>query len=284
MKNSSFLKTLDWEIETRELLLGNSAAARKKVIVRSDSSEVIGLVGQGYSPVHNGTLMKIASAIENTGKFDLDGFAEHKNGSVIQCFLSNKNIYLNINGHRVFESMVITNSHNGTTKFSIWSQTRMERCGNIYSRPLKVYSRKLLQPVDASKVNVEEIISVYMNKKEKMYSDFDGMDKIRVSSAIVSKLITEIYRMLNNDSRVPKENEWQRIPSMKLLKDSIDKEMAALGNNLFGLFNGVTWYTSHEMRNSDSTWSRFNGTAAEINQKAFRFCNNLKHIHLKDNN
>jgi hypothetical protein len=52
--------------------------------------------------------------------------------------------------------------------------------------------------------------------------------------------------------------------------------MKDLGNNAFGLFNGVTWYTTHEMRTSDLVTSQISGTANLINQKAFRFCNNLK--------
>jgi hypothetical protein len=52
--------------------------------------------------------------------------------------------------------------------------------------------------------------------------------------------------------------------------------MKDLGNTAFGLFNGVTWYTTHEMRNSVAKQSMINGTASRINQKAFRFCSNLK--------
>ena len=275
MKKTDYAKTLNWEIETKDLALGNSRHARKKIISRSDNGQVLGIVGIKYEPVHNATLLKIAQAIAATDKFELEGFEEHKGGNHILCYLSKKNVYLNINGHRMYESMVISNSHNGSTRFCISSQTRMKRCGNLYSRPLKVYSKKHLASIEFKPSDVEEIIQTYLLKKEKMYSDFDGMDKIKVNPSIVHKLITEIHRMLSNDSRVPKENEWVNIPSMKLLKLSIDREMSALGNNLFGLFNGVTWYTSHEMRNSHSGWSRFNGTAAEINQKAFRFCNNI---------
>ena len=283
MKKLELAKAINWDIKTEPVLFGNNLSSGKKAITRNDNGEVLGIVGINYSPVSNQTIMQIANAIAATGHFEVEGYAEYNQGRIIQCFLSNKNVYLNINGHKVFESMIISNSHDGTTRLSIAGQTRMARCGNLYSRPLKVFSKKHIAPLSEGEINVNDIIKAYQSKKDKMYSDFDGMDQVKVTPAIVNKLIMEIHRMLNNDSRQPKDNEWMKAPSMRLLKESIDREMTDLGNNVFGLFNGVTWYTSHEMRNHDSELGRLNGTAGLINQKAFRFCNNLKNAHLKIN-
>jgi hypothetical protein len=278
---TAFKKQIDWEIKCEPVLIGHQKQSNKKAIFRNDNGKLLGFVGKGYSPIHNQTLTEIALAIEASGQFELDGFIEHKEGRMIYCFLSNKNIYLNVNGHKVFEQMILSNSHDGTRRFTISSQTAMERCGNKYAQPLEVFSKKHTQPIDSSKINIEQMIKMYQDKKDKMYAALDGMDSIPVSDSLVEKLIKEIHSMLSVDSSVLKENNWIKKPSMQNLKESIKKEMNALGNNLFGLFNGVTWYTSHEMRNCESEHSRLNGKAADINQKAFRFCNNLKNHYNK---
>jgi hypothetical protein len=122
----------------------------------------------------------------------------------------------------------------------------------------------------------KNIIRNYKAKKGILYESFDGMETVRVDESIILKLIKEIYAMLNNDSKSIKQKDWTKSPSMLNLRKCIDLEMKDLGNNAFGLFNGVTWYTSHEMRSKEGNYSQINGHANLINQKAFRFCNNLK--------
>jgi hypothetical protein len=101
------------------------------------------------------------------------------------------------------------------------------------------------------------------------------MESVRVDENVITRLIKEVHVMLATDSKAIKQKDWTSSPSMLTLRKSIDREMKDLGNNAFGLFNGVTWYTTHEMRTSDLVTSQISGTANLINQKAFRFCNNL---------
>ena len=104
------------------------------------------------------------------------------------------------------------------------------------------------------------------------------MESVRVDQSVINRLVTDIHKMLDTDSSLLNKENWGWSPSMKVLRQSIEKEMKDIGNNAFGLFNGVTWYTSHEMRNAESVAGRMSGTANQINQKAYRFCNNLKRV------
>ena len=94
--------------------------------------------------------------------------------------------------------------------------------------------------------------------------------------SIIEKLIKEVQIMLNYDSRVTDKNEQKESLSMLTLRNSINREIKDLGSNAFALFNGVTWYTTHNMRTRNSLNSQINGTANLINQKAYRFCIGLK--------
>jgi hypothetical protein len=53
---------------------------------------------------------------------------------------------------------------------------------------------------------------------------------------------------------------------------SIDKETLALGDNLFGLLNGITHYTTHVKKVKETTFGNALGTLSRINQDAFQFC------------
>jgi len=276
MKSNNANKNLNWEIKVEPIQASNGISIGKKVIMRSDNNKILGVVGENYKPVLNSTMQDLADKISESGEFELEGFNEYYEGKVIHCFLRNTNSYLSMNGHLVHERMGISNSHDGSKRFSIFTYTAMERCGNVYADYLNVFSKKHLSNINFDSHEVEELLRKYKSKKDVIYTSFDGMDKIKVDSGIIEKLITDVHSMLSKDSSVPKSKDWRESPSMQLLLESINIEMGHLGNNLFGLFNGVTYYTSHQMRNSDSDLSKINGTAHMINQKAYRFCNNIK--------
>lgn len=268
--------TLNWDIRLEPVTINNTIDTGKKAIIRNDNQRLLGIVGKQYEPVSNYQLMEFTHALTKSGEFELQGFDELNDGKVILAFLKNTNPNLKINGCLNEEYMFVGNSFDGTKRFHIGTASNLVRCANQFSSTLKVFSKKHTSFMDINDTIAQNIISNYKAKKGILYESFDGMETVRVDESVITKLIKEVHLMLATDSKVIKQKDWTSSPSMLTLRKSIDKEMRDLGNNAFGLFNGVTWYTTHEMRTSDLVTSQISGTANLINQKAFRFCNNLK--------
>ena len=267
---------IDWDICTSPLIINDSIDSKKQAILRNDNNQLLGIVGKDYCPLSNTQLMEFTDALTKTGEFELKGFDELNDGKIILAFLKNTNPNLKINGCLNEEYMFIGNSFDGTKRFHIGTTSSLARCSNQFASTLKVFSKKHTSFFDTNETMIKNIIKNYKTKKATLYESFDGMETVRVDESIILKLIKEIYAMLNNDSKSIKQKDWTKSPSMLNLRKCIDLEMKDLGNNAFGLFNGVTWYTSHEMRSKEGNYSQINGHANLINQKAFRFCNNLK--------
>lgn len=267
---------IDWDICTSPLIINDSIDSKKQAILRNDNNQLLGIVGKDYCPLSNTQLMEFTDALTKTGEFELQGFDELNDGKVILAFLKNTNPNLKINGCLNEEYMFIGNSFDGTKRFHIGTTSSLARCSNQFASTLKVFSKKHTSFFDTNETMIKNIIKNYKTKKAILYESFDGMETVRVDESIILKLIKEIYAMLNNDSKSIKQKDWTKSPSMLNLRKCIDLEMKDLGNNAFGLFNGVTWFTSHEMRSKEGNYSQINGHANLINQKAFRFCNNLK--------
>lgn len=267
---------IDWDICTSPLIINDSIDSKKQAILRNDNNQLLGIVGKDYCPLSNTQLMEFTDALTKTGEFELKGFDELNDGKIILAFLKNTNPNLKINGCLNEEYMFIGNSFDGTKRFHIGTTSSLARCSNQFASTLKVFSKKHTSFFDTNEAMIKNIIKNYKTKKATLYESFDGMETVRVDESTILKLIKEIYAMLNNDSKSIKQKDWTKSPSMLNLRKCIDLEMKDLGNNAFGLFNGVTWYTSHEMRSKEGNYSQINGHANLINQKAFRFCNNLK--------
>lgn len=268
--------TLNWDIRMEPVIVNNSFDTGKKAIIRNDNDQMLSIVGKQYEPITNHQLMHFTEVLTKSGEFELKGFDELNDGKIVLAFLKNTNPYLKINGCLNEEYMFIGNSFDGTKPFHIGTASNLLRCSNQFTATLKVFSKKHTSYIDISETVAQNIIKTYKAKKGILYESFDGMESIRVDENAVNRLIKEIHMMLSSDSKAIKQKDWTASPSMLTLRKSIDREMKDLGNNAFGLFNGVTWYTTHELRTADPVSSQINGTANLINQKAFRFCNNLK--------
>lgn len=274
---------LNWDIRLEPVILNKSFDTGKKAIIRNDTNQLLSIVGKHYEPVTNSQLMHFTDALTKSGEFELKGFDELNDGKIVMAFLKNTNPNLKINGCLNDEYMFVGNSFDGTKRFHIGTASNLIRCSNQWSATLKVFNKKHTSYMDINDTIAQDIIRNYKAKKGILYESFDGMESVRVDESVITRLIKEVHLMLATDSKAIKQKDWTSSPSMVTLRKSIDREMRDLGNNAFGLFNGVTWYTSHEMRTSDSVNSQISGTANLINQKAFRFCNNLKRNNSQSN-
>ena len=273
---TNLLPTLNWDIRTESVNISSMFDTGKKAIIRTDNNNLLSIVGKDYCPVTNAQLMNFTEALTRTGEFELKGFDELNDGKTILAFLQNKNPNLRINGCAMKEYMFIGNTHDGTKALTIGTANSLIRCSNQFYSTLKVYRKKHTSPFEFNQLEILQIIKNYKLKKNQVYDAFDGMESVRVDQRVINRLVVDIHKMLETDSSLIKKENLGWSPSMQVLRRSIDKEMKDLGNNAFGLFNGVTWYTSHEMRNAESVSGRMSGTANRINQKAYRFCTNLK--------
>lgn len=281
--NTQLKPSLDWDIHEEPILINDSIYTGKKAIFRNDTNALLGVVGRNYESITNQQLMDFTSALAETGEFILKGFDEINHGKIILAFLQNTNPNLTINGCKNEEYLFIGNSFDGTKRFHIGTASNLVRCANQFSASLKVFSKKHTSFIDMNERTIHDIIRDYKIKKTSIYESFNGMEMIRVDETIINQLIKEIYAMLMHDSQISTSKNWQESPSMMSLRLSIEREIKDLGNNAFALFNGVTWYTTHEMRTNNTVHSQINGTAKLINQKAYRFCNTLKRKQSKVN-
>jgi hypothetical protein len=258
------------------LIINNTIDTGKMAIVRNDNNKLLSIVGQQYEPVSNAKLMHFTTALTKTGEFELMGFDELNEGKIVLAFLKNTQTNLKINGFLNEEYLFIGNSFDGTKRFHIGTASSLVRCENQFSTTLKVFSKKHNSLLNINDETVRDILSIYNEKKQIFYNTFEEMESVRVDESVVIQLIKEVHLMLTYDSKAIQPKDWTTSPSMITLHNAIQREMKDLGNNAFGLFNGVTWYTTHDMRNSEAHHSMINGNANRINQKAYSFCSKLK--------
>lgn len=87
-------------------------------------------------------------------------------------------------------------------------------------------------------------------------------------------MVERLTRM-NDEEKLGNELSTRKTNIISSINYSIDRECADLGNNAFGLFNGITHYTTHIKNSKNNAFGNLFGSLNELNQTAFKFCNEL---------
>ena len=268
MKNK-LKKELRWEIEVLPVQIKGRTEVVNKALVRSDDHKLLGIRSKYYHPVFNRDLEAIKKKILSTGGFNFMGYEEFKRGKRILSFFENKKNNLRICGESVKDYLIIGNSNDGSSKLFIGTSNYMERCENQFSMKIRAFERRHDHRFNIKDIRIVEILETYENGRQDLYYKMEKLQSTPASMEMVRslgfKLLYPNFQKDLRESLNPNEEE-----QMSLLFLCVESEIKDLGLNLWGIFNGVTRYTSNHL-NGNSGFGIVNGRGERINREAMKF-------------
>jgi hypothetical protein len=272
MKNT-LNKTIEWEPKTQPLLTLTGLPTNKKIILRNDNNKPLGIVSESYRLFTNRELEKLCKGIEKIGPYKIEGFQEFRNGKVMLGFLRNHSKNYLVNGCSLKEYIVISNSFDATRSLSLGTSQELCRCENQFSIIESFHRMSHKNGIDFKAETLNSIKDVYEAQRSKLYKKLELLKSKTVTKKLVDDLI--VY-LLNTDKKPINDTirkEMLNSEKAVILNNDIQREMKDLGQNAFGLFNGVTWHTSHSMKTNHRSFGNTNGKAYELNNKALHYLN-----------
>jgi len=245
-----------------------------KELVRSDNGLMLNVCKESYTPTTNAKLMETVENLQQITGFQLQEYREFKGGKIVLAFLQNTS-GMQICGHDYNTYMIVGNSHNYKSAFFIGEHSTMIRCSNQFhqvAQNLKAYhtSNNALQ--------IDQIVSFYQQYsllKDNTIQLMQHFAQTRTDGKVKDKLVRELLQITPDTAFNELSTRKQNI--IDNLNESIHTETKALGQNMFGLFNGVTHWTTHQRQQAEPIYSNIFGSNNEYNQKAMRFGQELLH-------
>ncbi len=267
---------IDWDVNREELLTSHGEKSNRFAITRTDNGQILSVCSGMYEPFYNADLMNLVERIEGVSNFKCIGFEQFQKGKRILAFLKDSNPMTLVND-RAEHYLIIGNSHDQSSKIFLGLSNYMFRCENQFSRELYNLRIKHTHRLEMT----DEDIRVMLNNYEQ-----GKWEQMQLSKELANREIgkDEIYDFLEYMFPEPKVNERtinREIDSLRSsrkrrreMMQSIQGEMKDLGTNAWGLFNGVTFYTSNRMR-GNAGFGNTNGTAQQLNARAWEYCTKL---------
>lgn len=292
----NFAKTLNWEIEMKPIIENDGPPWETPMFIkRSDSNIVLGTMSCKYKPFYNSMFVELCQAIQNQGPFVMEGFMEYFGGSRVAAFIrfnsskvvqehtenENRNLLFgdSIPTKQHFdkdEYLVICNHHTGKNSLILFTTSILTRCSNVFHNSLTDFRLPHQPYVNFESTLVKLILSNYGHQRIDDQSRMKRWFEIPVNIRDIEDLIVHILDWGGKTNTLQQKRELLESKRGKLLKSFIDLEMNDLGRNIYGLWNGVTRYTSHHLDKSAGIAAGFSGPSQKINKRAFHFCTQIE--------
>jgi len=276
MKNKN---AFNWDIKKTGILdINGNPIKGYNHITRDDNGSSIAVMKDSYNPMttkqFTETAEEVAEKFGTTVKEYQDwdtGKKENMSNPLITAQMEISEP-LSIGGSKIEGKLTLGVGFNGNRSFFIGHTNTYLRCTNEFHSIVKDFTSRLTKNNMVRVADIIQNIETYREYEAKLYENFKKFEKVPVSEGIISELMARLLK-LNDEERMmtPKELEehlsTQKLNKKDAIMASVRTEMAELGDNAWGLLNGVTHFTTHVM--SGNEISGMFGAKKEANHIAY---------------
>ena len=243
---------LNWTVEKQkiktvdtDIVLPNHVA-----IVRSDNNEVLSVMGKAYSPYQNDELLELLFRVSKLTGFEIAKGGLFGGGQKVYIQLKSDNLTL---GDDLIEGYLTSlNTFNGTGSLAFGASNVTLSCENQFHSAFKRltfsarHTKNMRSRIDEicdeiEKAKVEET-RIFNDIKLLAQTDSDE----RTKDMVIKKLFGIDLNVDMNDLDAIATRTRNKINVFKVdLKSQLDDK----GDTMWGLFSGVTKYTTHTVGN-----------------------------------
>jgi hypothetical protein len=243
---------LNWSVREENLFTESGIQVAKKAIIRNDNNAILNdAVGIDYVPYQNEELIELLERItRSTGlKVARSGYF----GLGEKVFIQLKSENLTLGTDRVEGFVTGINSFDGKTSLGFGASNVTISCQNTFFAAYRNLDK--VRHTKNMKLNIESILrelDIALVEEQSIFNAIKAMAEAPITEALKERVARKLFNIKPEfDLKSPELNPKKRNLMSAYFVDSRG-ELAEKGANLWGLFSGVTKYTTHHI-SGDST-------------------------------
>lgn len=258
-------QTIDWDIEKRPLVdseSGNPIPGWSRIAKNTPSTIVTGKDDDGnettiqglptfhiaknsYNPPSTAEFQQYYHELADITGFKPHGFQEWRDGMRIFGYLKNEGEKFDIDGHQIDDYLLIGVGYGGNTSFFIGSVNQLLRCENQFGLINRTWK---IRNSSGRQLKTQELLQGFqehMQVRDNMFETFRRFKEVKIDQDLIVAAKRRIMEM--EDEEKVADLGVRRKKQYEALTAALIGETQDLGNNLWGLFNGVTKFTTHNL-------------------------------------
>ena len=263
---------LNWTVREETLTTESGIIIPKqKAIVRDDTNEVLSIHGEGYYPYQNHQLIELLDKVSQQV-----GLPIHKGGSFgngEKVFIQLKSNDMKLGNDRIEGYITGINSFDGTTSLAFGPSNITISCQNTFfaafpNLDTKVrHTKNMIMRVEDICRGLEQVVE----EEAKMFEDIKMLSETRMTKQNEDWVTRTLFNIMK-EVDMNDEEQVSSVTRNKLTRFYVDLngELKEKGDSLWGLFSGVTKYTTHSMNKGDNSENKMFGTYGNRERHIFK--------------
>jgi len=275
MNTNEILKTtgLDWNYRVEKVFTESGIELDRIGIVREDTNQILGVHSNGYVPFANDQLVELLQRVSS-----LTGLEIHKGGEFgggKKVFVQLKSNDLRLGNDRVEGFVTGINSFDGSTSLAFGNSNLTISCQNTFFAAYRNLDK--VRHTKNMNYKIDEIcrgIDVLVEEEKQMFTTIKKMSETRFSQETKDRVIKTLFdidmdiKLVGfNDSDELSTNTKNKLSRMYI---DMNGEIQGKGDNVWGLFSGITKYTTHSLSKYDNTENKMFGTYGKRERQIFQ--------------
>lgn len=269
---------LNWSVSKQPIQTVSGLSIPNKVaIVRNDNNAVLGIFTDNYEPYQNEIMLELLYKISKQS-----GLAIHKSG----LFGQGEKTYIQLkseefslpNDDKIKTYFTAVNSFDGSTQFGFGTSSITISCMNTFMGAYKTLESKMKHTLSMH-IKLDGIIKqldLMRLEEQENFKTIEKMGNVKIDEAtrlLVTKMLFDIPLQEKFSFNELIENPNKKISTRKqnqiiAFQNDLLTETAQKGDNLWGMFSGMTRFTTHSL-NRDTTENKMFGSLGDRERKVF---------------
>lgn len=272
---------LDFRIEKEQLISATGRPTSFYGLFNDKTGECINSVKEGYTVSQNDEVVELVlRGMEGFGELSVSKAGSLNGGRKVFIQLGIEGMSI-VGEERIKRYVTVIDSNDGSTGLSVGIGELVMSCQNQFFKFYKSGQSKLRHTTSLTQ-RIKEIpflIESALSESLKLTETYRQFQSTPVTRKLADEMVKYILGFDKNMSiKSESEMSTRSLNAMDSLYNHIEKETNQKGLNLFGLFSGVTSWTTHEKsaprRENGREESIMTGTNYRTNEQGLEFALN----------
>ncbi len=239
-------------------------------IVRDDTNTPLSVRSDGYHPYQNHQLIELLDRVSQQTGLELKKGGHFKEGA--RVYIQLKSNDLKLGNDRIEGYMTGINSFDGSTSLAFGPSNITISCQNSFFAAFREMNTKIRHTKNMV-IKVDEVcrsLENVLQEEKKVFDSIVQLSETRYDDLFKDNVVKKLFNIAK-DVDLKDEEALPSVTRNKLSRFYIDLngELQQKGDNLWGLFSGVTKYTTHSLTKDDNTEAKMFGVYGKREQGIF---------------
>lgn len=254
---------LNWTVRTEKVRTESGIEMNNySAIIRNDTNVPLSIRSDSYYPYQNHELLELLEKVSRQTGLPIHTGGHFGNGERVYIQLKSNDMKL---GKDKIEGYVTgINSFDGSTSLAFGNTSLTISCQNTFFAAMREVQNKVRHTRYMSN-KIDEICRTLENSLESekvMFSNIKKLAEVKMDNK-TKDLVTKMLFNIDRKANLNEIEELSKVTFNKMTRFYVDLEgeLKEKGDNMWGLFSGVTKYTTHSLTkdSSDNTEKKLFG-------------------------